>query len=104
MTILPVADKIFGNEKAVALYEMHEQSPGSKGFHRYQIIHVIRGDTICEWRKDMGWADDYKGISQLRIPSIMEHTVDELKAIANEMRVTKVDIKDLLSLDNYVPG
>jgi len=102
--ILPVADKIFGNEKAMALYEMHEQAPDFSGFRRYQIIHVIRDGVVCEWRKDMGSADNFKGISQLRIPSFNEHTVDELKGIANSMRHTKVDIKDWLQLDNYVPG
>ena len=102
--ILPVVDKIFGDEKAIALYEMHEQSPGYKGFHRYQIIHVPRGDVVCEWRKDMGLADNFKGVSQLRIPSYMEHTVDELKAIANELRVAKFDVKDFLQLNKYRPG
>ena len=102
--ILPVADKIFGDEKAVALYEMHLQSPGSRGFRRYQIIHVIRGDVVCEWRKDMGPAKNFRGVNQIRIPSFLEYTVDELKGIANEMRATKVDVKDLLSLNNYVPG
>jgi len=104
MSILPVADKIFGDEKAIALYEMHEQSPGSRGFHRYQIIHVPRGDVVCEWRKDMGLADNFKGISQLRIPSYMEHTVDELKAMANELRTHKFDIKGFLELNKYKPG
>jgi hypothetical protein len=104
MNILPVADKIFGDEKAIALYEMHLQSPGFKGFHRYQIIHVPRNGVICEWRKDMGSADNYKGINQLRIPSMMEHTVDELKEIANELRVPKFDLRDFLELDKYIPG
>ena len=104
MGILPVADKIFGDEKAISLFEMHEQSPGSKGFHRYQIIHVPRNGVVCEWRKDMGSAENFKGISQLRIPSLMEHTVDELKAMANELRTHKFDIKSFLELDNYVPG
>jgi len=102
--ILPIADKIFGGEKAIALYEMHLQSPGSKGFHRYQIIHVPRNGVICEWRKDMGLADDYNGVSQLRIPSYMEHTVDELKAMANELRTHKFDIKGFLELEKYRPG
>ena len=102
--ILPVADKIFGDEKAIALYEIHEQSPGSRGFHRYQIIQVPRGNVVCEWRKDMGSADNFKGINQLRIPSLMEHTVDELKAIANELRAHKVDVKGLLDLEKYKPG
>ena len=102
--ILPVADKIFGNEKAIALFEIHEQSPGNKGFHRYQIIHVPRNGIVCEWRKDMGRADKFKGISQLRIPSYMEHTVDELKAIATELRTHKFDIKGYLELNKYKPG
>ena len=99
--ILPVADKIFGNEKAIALYEMHLQSPKSRGFHRYQIIHVPRNGVVCEWRKDMGSTKNFKGINELRIPSLMEHTVDELKAIANELRVSKFDIKGFLELERY---
>ena len=102
--ILPVVDKIFGNEKAIALYEMHLQSPGNRGFHRYQIIHVPRGDVICEWRKDMGSAKRFRGIDQLRIPSLMEHTVDELKEIADQVRSIRFDVKDLLQLDSYIPG
>ena len=102
--ILPIADKIFGGEKAISLFEIHEQSPGSKGFHRYQIIRVPRNGVICEWRKDMGLAKNFRGINQLRIPSFMEHTVDELKAIANQLRSTKFDVKDFLQLDDYIPG
>ena len=102
--ILPVADKIVGGEKAISLYEMHLQSPGSKGFHRYQIIRVPRNGVICEWRKDMGLAKNFRGVNQLRIPSLMEHTVDELKAIANEMRAARFDVKDFLELDKYIPG
>ena len=102
--ILPAVDKIFGGEKALALYEIHEQSPGNKGFHRYQIIRVPRNGVVCEWRKDMGSSKNFRGVDQLRIPSLMEHTVDELKAIANQMRNERVDVKDLLSLDKYNPG
>ena len=99
--ILPVVDKIFGDEKAISLYEMHLQSPGSRGFHRYQIIHVPRNGVICEWRKDMGKASNFKGINQLRIPSLMVHTVDELKGIADSLRASKFDVKDFLGLDKY---
>lgn len=102
--ILPVADKIYGNEKAISLFEMHLQSPGNKGIHRYQIIRVSRNGIMCEWRKDMGLAKNYRGINQLRIPSFMEHTVDELKGIANQIRTTKFDVKDFLQLDNYILG
>jgi hypothetical protein len=102
--ITPAVDKIFGGEKAIALYEIHEQSPSFSGFHRYQIIRVPRDGIVCEWRKDMGPIENFKGVNQLRIPSLMEHTVDELKAMANQLRATKFDVKDFLQLDNYNPG
>lgn len=103
--ILPVADKIFGDEKAISLYEMHLQSPGSRGFHRYQIIQVPRNGVVCEWRKDMGSAKKFKGINQLRIPSLMEHTVEELMAIADALRGTSdIDVKGFLELDKYNPA
>lgn len=31
----------------------------------------------------------------------MEHTVDELKAIADTLRSSKFDVKDFLGLENY---
>lgn len=52
----------------------------------------------------MGSAKKFKGVNQIRIPSLMEHTVDELKAIANTVRSSKFDVRDFLSLDNYKPG
>jgi len=104
MDIIPAVDKIFGDEKAISLYEMHLQSPGSRGFHRYQIIHVPRNGVVCEWRKDMGLAKNYKGVNQFRIPSYMEHTVDELKAIADNRRSSKFDVADFLQLEKYKPA
>jgi len=84
--IKPVANTVLGSEKAMGLYEIHEQSPNSSGFHRYQIIHVIRDGYIAEFRKDMGSANKWKGVKYLRIPSYMEHTVDELMGIADGLR------------------
>ena len=98
--LLRVANTITGNEKAWALYEIHEQSPGNRGVHRYQIIQVIRGGQIAEWRKDMGLAGKFKGVKQLRIPSLLEHTVDELMGLADELRnETEIDLMDWLELD-----
>lgn len=84
--ITPIATTILGDEKAMGLYEIHEQSPNSSGFHRYQIIHVVRDGYIAEFRTDMGLAKNFKGVKQLRIPSYMEHTVDELMGIAEDLR------------------
>lgn len=74
---------------------MNLQSPGSRGFHRYQIIQVMRGDKPTEMRRDMGSAKSFKA-NQFRIPGgakdevsgrfWIEHTVGELIDIAEYMR------------------
>jgi len=98
-------DTIQGNEPAWGLFELNYQSPRSKGFHRYQIIQIVRDGRIWEWRKDMGKAKRFKGINQLRIPSFTEHTVDELMAIANAIRGTSdIDVKGFLELNKYNPA
>ncbi len=103
--IIVVANTILGEELAVALYEIHEQAPDYSGFHRYQIIQVIRGDRIAEFRTDMGFASQWKGINQIRIPSILEYTVDELKDLADEFRGRPlIDVKELCELDNLKLG
>lgn len=95
-----VANTIMGGEKAWGLYEMNEQAPNYRGFHRYQIIHVVRDGMIAEFRKDMGLSSKYRGVKQLRIPSYMEHTVDELMNLADELRYEhELDYKDFLQLD-----
>jgi len=95
-----VATTIIGSEKAYGLTEINEQSPGSKGFHRYQVIQVNRDGHLANFRRDMGPVSNFKGVKQLRIPSLFEHTVDELMDMAVELRnETEIDIKDWLKLD-----
>jgi hypothetical protein len=97
-----VATTILGSEKAYGLYEVHIQSPDSSGFHRYQIIHVLRDGQLAEYREDMGLASKFKGVKQIRIPSYMEHSVDELKDMATYFRnETDVDVAELLENNNY---
>ena len=88
---------ILGNEKALGLYEMNEISP--MGWRRYQIIHVVRDDKVAEYRQDLGNAKDFKA-NQIRIPSYLEHTVNELQEMANEMRVEKsLDLLELVGVN-----
>jgi hypothetical protein len=95
-----IATTITGDEKAYSLAELNEQSPGSRGFHRYQIIQVTRDGRLAEFRKDMGSTRRWKGIKQFRIPSLFEHTVDELLDIAAYLRLeTDIDLKAWLELD-----
>lgn len=98
--IIPATLSIRGDEKAWAYQEIHEQSPDSRGFHRYRIILVNRDGKIAEYREDMGLASKYKGIRQFNVPSMWEHTVAELLSIADTLRnETFIDIKDWLELD-----
>ncbi len=84
---------VLDDEPCIGLYEMEEQAPDSKGFHRYQIIHVMRNDELAEYRKDLGLAKKFKHDS-IRIPGgarmkgvfYIEHTVGELRDIADAVR------------------
>ena len=97
--------QVNGNEKAYSLQEVHLQSPGSRGFHRYRIIMVNRDGNLAEYREDMGLASKYKGIRQFNIPSLWEHSVEELLDIANVLRTeTFIDIHDWLGLESYKPA
>ena len=99
------ANTILGDEKAYGLFEIDEQSPGNRGFHRYQILQVLRDGVIAEFRTDLGLTDNFKGVNQIRIPSFFEHTVDELKDMADYLRgEPRIDVLDLLELNTYKPG
>ncbi len=96
---------ILPNEKAYSLQEVHLQSPGSRGFHRYRILIVSRDGNLAEYREDMGLASKFKGIRQFNVPSLWEHTVSELLDIADTLRnETFIDIADWLKLDSYKPA
>ncbi len=96
------ANTIRGNERAIGLVETNYQSPGNHGFHRYQIIYVIRDGRLAEFRRDMGVSENFKGINPMNIPSLLEHTVDELMFLADDFRgQPKLDVHELLELDNF---
>ena len=95
-----VTTTIRGNEPAYAYQEVHIQSPSSRGFHRYRIILVNRDGRLAEYREDMGEAKNFKGVRPINIPSLWEHTVDELRDIADSLRnETYIDLKELTQLD-----
>ena len=95
-----ITNTVTGDEKAWSYMELHQQSPKFKGIRRYRIIGVNRDGNLAEYREDMGPSKKYKGVRELNIPSVWEHTVDELRDLAQELRnETKIDLKDWLSLD-----
>ena len=101
MTDLAVrTNTITGNEKAWTYLEVHLQSPGSKGSRRYRIIVVNRDGKLAEYREDMGSTKKFKGKREINIPSLWEHSCDELIALAEELRNEEVlDLDELLGLD-----
>lgn len=83
------------DEPCFGLAELNLQSPGSKGWRRYQVLQVVRNDRIAEHRRDLGPAGLFVA-PQFRIPGgvIDEatgrieilHTVGELVDIADYQR------------------
>lgn len=87
--LMPAAIAVLPDEKAYGLSEVNLLSPWVVGvgqtMHRYQIIYVNRDDKLAEYREDLGSASGFSAI-QFRIPSFWEHTVGELKDIAEDLR------------------
>lgn len=78
-------DFVLPDEKAWNLKELNLPGPGSTVPHRYQIIKVKRGDAVADYQFDLGLATTFKAW-ELHIPSLWEHTVAELQAMADEAR------------------
>lgn len=104
--ITPITNTVTGNEKAWTYLEVHQPSmlPG-QGNRRYRIIVVNRDGKMAEYREDMGPSKNFKGVRELNIPSLWEHTVDELRGIADELRNEKgIDIAELIETNEFKLG
>ena len=101
--VVPIALTVDPNEKVWSFAETTKQSPGSRGFHRYELISVTRDGELAVHERDMGVASLFPGAKRaIVIPSYFEHSVAELRDIALNIRYeTKIDIKDWLELDRY---
>lgn len=83
---------VLDDEPCFGLFELNFEH------RRHRIFQVIRGDNIAEYREDMGAAGEFKGIAQQRIMGgvvdgnkiYIEHTVGELRDIANAMRIRRL--------------
>ena len=82
------------SEPGFLISELNLKTPDSRFWHRFQIVKVVRGDSIVEWYNDLGdeslftagqfnilggWIDD-RGVGA------SYHSVDELMKMADEMR------------------
>lgn len=94
--LIPATTYVFGDERALALYEMNLLSPTGLR-RRYEIILVMRDGRETEYRQDLGVVTKQ---DQIRIPSYMEHTVSELREMANQLRYKPLlDKLDLVGVD-----
>ena len=94
-----ITDSVTDDEKAWGLFERDFKSPDEKSLRRWEIIQVNRDGDMAEYRRDMGEANLFRGINQVRIPSFWEHTVAELRGMALYMKFSTIDVKDFLELD-----
>ena len=76
---------VLANEPCYRLAEVNLQSPDCKGFHRYQLIWIIRNGNLTEYVEDMGLAKDIK-VDQLIILGCEDETVERMKYMANQIR------------------
>jgi len=100
-SIIPATSYVLKDEKAIWLAELHKQSSGYKGFHRYQVITVVRDDAPAQFWRDMGPVSKWKDTDPFIIPSLMEHTVAELQEMARQQRSEKspFDKRELAKVD-----
>ena len=94
--LIGAAIEVHLDEPAFNLVEMNLQAPDSSGWRRYQIISVVRGQRLAEYREDLGAAKDFTA-DAFRIPGgvwdavtrRMEvlHSVGELREVAEAIRL-----------------
>ena len=53
-TLEIVTTAVNRDEPAFSLREINESTPDFKERHRYQIIRVVRGDSLATYRRDLG--------------------------------------------------
>ena len=93
---------VLDNEPCFELAEIARQSPGSKGFHRYRVIKVIRDDKVAVFEQDLGLSSKFKTDPFIIIGGVKEgkkgvilHNVGELSDIADQIQGLRVDKKEL---------
>jgi hypothetical protein len=83
------------DDPCLLLEELNLQSPDSKGFHRYQILTVMRNDKPVQFKTDLGKAEGFTADQIIILGGVkdevtgkfyIEETVGRLKNYANRYR------------------
>lgn len=88
LPLLQATTFVLPDEKAYWLSEGWRPIPPLPGERRIQIIHVLRGDQIVLWEKDLGPKGNFQA-DKFQIPSFWEYSVAELQEIADYLREGK---------------
>ena len=109
--LISAAIEVHLDEPAFNLSEVNIQAPDNSGWRIYQIIYVVRGERMAEYREDLGPKDNFTA-DAFRIPGgvwdastkRMEvlHSVGELREIAEYVRLgptvkPQIEKRDLVS-------
>ena len=102
---MPVTIVVSMDEPCFVLVEENWQSPGSRGFHRYQTVRVIRDDRLAEYQTDLGPASRFRKAIPFRLLGGVRypdsgrieicHTVGELRDIADLFRSGKIPAPEI---------
>lgn len=98
MAIVQATTSVRPDEKAWKLAEINNLAPDGKSLRRYRHIWVFRNDNIAEYIEDLGPAKAFKG-SEINIPSLGEHTVDELIDMVEHLRESPWPEDNLVKTD-----
>ena len=103
--VMGVVEEIHPDESAYWLFEINltpfiasrkgYKPPSMAGRKRYQIIQVNRGDHLVNHYTDLGDSALFSGPFEL--PSLWEHSVAELRDMADTMRWRDEWTKDLIT-------
>ena len=96
---------VLSEEPAYGLSEVELQAPGSTGWHRYQIITVVRGDELADFKKDLGPRGLYPHAQPFVLVAGIKdsvtgkieclYTVQELVEAAEQKRATPCNVNNL---------
>ena len=79
----PVILAVRDDEPAWSLRERNQAA--GVGYKRFQVITVVRNDDLAEWWTELGPAENFSA-PEVEIPSLLVHTVAELREIADQHR------------------
>jgi hypothetical protein len=81
----PRAMSVDPDERAWGLFETNTNTADSRGYRRFQVIEVNRNGRLARYIEDLGSALLFVA-QPFVIPSMFEHTVAELRDIAERQR------------------